>query len=181
MGEVHTGASVPKLADVRSKVKGRPVYLRRAWRRLRRDKLALAALGLLVVIVALALAAPLISEHILQTDPNRGAPDAEAEAAEQREPPGDRRYGRDTAARLLHAGRVSLTFGFMVMAIDLVIGVALGLTAGYFGGRIDDAINALIQIINNIPTIFLLIALAVLFRPGVVGLAVLFGLLAGPA
>ncbi len=151
--------------------------MRRAWRRLRRDKLALAALGLLVIIVVLALSAPLITEHILQTDPNR------VRLTQKLKPPssvnrlGTDEYGRDTAARLLHAGRVSLTFGFMVMAIDLVIGVALGLTAGYFGGRIDDAINALIQIINNIPTIFLLIALTVLFRPGVVGLAVLFGLL----
>jgi len=84
-------------------------------------------------------------------------------------------YGRDTAARLLYAGRVSLTFAFMVMAIDFIIGVIFGLTAGYFGGRVDDAINGLIQVINNIPTIFLLIALSVIFRPGVIGLAFLFG------
>jgi peptide/nickel transport system permease protein len=72
---------------------------------------------------------------------------------------------------------VSLTFAFMVMAIDFAIGIVLGLLAGYFGRLVDDGINAVIQLVNNIPTIFLLIALAVLFRPGVVGLAVLFGVL----
>lgn len=177
MSEVRTGANLPALAGARPQTQRSPGYTRRAWQRLRRDKLAMIALVLLVTIVGLAFAAPLITEHVLQTDPNR------VRLTQKLKPPssinrlGTDEYGRDTAARLLHAGRVSLTFGFMVMAIDLVIGVAFGLIAGYFGGRVDDAINALIQIINNIPTIFLLIALAVLFRPGVVGLAVLFGLL----
>lgn len=133
------------------------------------------ALVLLVAIIGIAVAAPLITEHILHTNPTS------VRLTQKLKPPseinrlGTDEYGRDTAARLLYAGRVSLTFGFMVMAIDLAIGVVFGLVAGYFGGKVDDAINALIQIINNIPTIFLLIALAVLFRPGVVGLAVLFG------
>jgi ABC-type dipeptide/oligopeptide/nickel transport system permease subunit len=154
--------------------------MRRAWQRLRRDTLSMAALGLLILIVALACAAPLITEHILQTDPNR------VRLTQKLKPPseinrlGTDEYGRDVAARLLYAGRVSLTFGFMVMLIDFAIGVVFGLAAGYFGGWVDDIINALIQIISNIPTIFLLIALAVLFRPSVIGLAFLFGILGWP-
>lgn len=154
-----------------------PGYMRRTWRRLRGDRLSIVALVLLLLISLLALTAPLITEHLLQADPNR------VRLTQKLKPPsatnrlGTDEYGRDTAARLLYAGRVSLTFGIMVMVINLTIGVVLGLITGYFGGHVDDAINALIQVINNIPSIFLLIALSVLFRPGVVGLAVLFGLL----
>lgn len=177
MSDVRAGAGLPALAEARPKAPSSPGYLRRAWQRLRRDKLAMIALVLLVIIVGLAFAAPLITEHLLNTNPTSVRLTQKLKPPSERNRLGTDEYGRDTAARLLYAGRVSLTFGFMVMAIDLVIGVAFGLTAGYFGGRVDDAINALIQIINNIPTIFLLIALAVLFRPGVVGLAVLFGVL----
>lgn len=174
-GDVRSESKRPVLAEARRPLPAAPGYFRRVWRRLQQDKLAIVALGMLAVIVALALAAPLISEHLLHADPNR------VRLTQKLKPPsaehwlGTDEYGRDTAARLLYAGRVSLTFAFMVMVIDFVIGVIFGLVAGYFGGRVDDAINALIQIINNIPTLFLLIALSVIFRPGVIGLAFLFG------
>ncbi len=177
MQEVRTGGTATTLAEQRAATQASPGYLRRAWQRLRRDRLSMAALVLLAAIIGLVLAAPLITEHVLHTDPNR------TRLTQKLKPPssvnrlGTDEYGRDTAARLLHAGRVSLTFGFMVMAISLLIGVPIGLVAGYFGGHVDDVINAIIQLINNIPTIFLLIALAVLFRPDVKGLAFIFGVL----
>jgi ABC-type dipeptide/oligopeptide/nickel transport system permease subunit len=175
MSQAQSQTQRLSLAEGQRRPPATPGYLRRAWQRLRRDWLAMMALGMLVVIVALALAAPLISEHILHADPNR------VRLTQKLKPPsaehrlGTDEYGRDTAARLLHAGRVSLTFAFMVTVIDFAIGVVLGLVAGYFGKRVDDVINAVIQLVNNVPTLFLLIALSVLFRPGVVGLAVLFG------
>ena len=174
-GDVRAGEKTPVLAEARRPPPATPGYFRRVWRRLWQDKLAIIALVMLAIIVALALAAPLISEHLLHADPTR------VRLTQKLKPPsaehrlGTDEYGRDTAARLLYAGRVSLTFAFMVMAIDFIIGVIFGLIAGYFGGRVDDAINGLIQVINNIPTIFLLIALSVIFRPGVIGLAFLFG------
>lgn len=175
MSQAQSQTQRLSLAEAQRRPPATPGYLRRAWQRLRRDWLAMTALGMLLVIVALALAAPLISEHILHADPNR------VRLTQKLKPPsaehrlGTDEYGRDTAARLLHAGRVSLTFAFMVTVIDFAIGVVLGLVAGYFGKRVDDVINAVIQLVNNVPTLFLLIALSVLFRPGVVGLAVLFG------
>src|SRR4051794_32725423 len=177
MSQAQTQAQRLSLAEGQRRPPATPGYLRRAWQRLRRDWLAMMALGMLLVIVALALAAPLISEHILHADPNRVRLTQKLKSPSGEHWLGTDEYGRDTAARLLYAGRVSLTFAFMVMAIDFAIGIVLGLIAGYFGRLVDDGINAVIQLVNNIPTIFLLIALAVLFRPGVVGLAVLFGVL----
>jgi peptide/nickel transport system permease protein len=177
MSQARTETHPLSRAEARRKLPAAPGYLRSAWDRLRRDWLAMVALGLLLAIIALALAAPLISEHLLHADPIRVRLTAKLKSPSGEHWLGTDEYGRDTAARLLYAGRVSLTFAFMVMAIDFAIGIVLGLLAGYFGRLVDDGINAVIQLVNNIPTIFLLIALAVLFRPGVVGLAVLFGVL----
>jgi peptide/nickel transport system permease protein len=64
----------------------------------------------------------------------------------------------------------------MVSAIALTLGVSLGLFAAFYGRWVDDVINAIIQLLNNIPSLFLLIMLAVLFRPGILGLSLIFGI-----
>src|SRR5699024_3261329 len=74
--------------------------------------------------------------------------------------------GRDNLTRLLYAGRVSLTIGFLVAIVSLAIGTPLGLVAAYYGGPADDAINALVQFTINIPSLFILIILSVMFSPG---------------
>jgi peptide/nickel transport system permease protein len=88
--------------------------------------------------------------------------------------------GRDALTRLLLAGRVSLTIGFAVAAISLVIGTAAGLAAGYFGGWVDDLINAFVQFFLNIPSLFVLILLSVLLRPDLWQLAAIFALFFWP-
>jgi peptide/nickel transport system permease protein len=82
--------------------------------------------------------------------------------------------GRDALTRLLYAGRVSLLVGFLVAAISLVLGTATGLIAGFFGGWVDDLVNALVQFVFNIPSLFVLIALSVILRPDPVMLALIF-------
>lgn len=151
-------------------------YFRGVWRRLSADKLSLAALIVLFGIIAVSVAAPAINDGILHQDPNRGRL-----TQRFRSPSGDHLlgtddFGRDELARLLVAGRVSLGIGFLSMAISLGLGVALGVIAAYYGKFVDDTVNALVQIINNIPTLFLLIMLAVVFRPNVFGLAAIIGL-----
>ena len=155
-------------------------YLQVAWRRLRRNHAAMVALVILSLICVSAIAAPWISANILHYDPNQGI------LTQRFQPPGAQHllgtdeFGRDVTARLITAGRVSLAIGFMVAAFSLGIGVSLGLLAGYYGHWIDDGINALIQLVLNIPGLFLLILLAVLFQPGVFGLALILGLLGWP-
>ncbi len=152
-------------------------YLQGAWRRFRRDRFSMAALILFALICLMSLAAPLISAHILHADPNRGRLTQKFRSPGSEHWLGTDDFGRDVAARLVHAGRVSLSIGFGATAIALVIGVSLGLIAAYYGRWADDTINAVIQVLNNIPGLFLFILISVLFRPGVAGLAVIFGVI----
>ena len=163
-------------AEQRAVVRG-DGYLSGAWRRLRRDRFSMAALVLFALICLISLAAPLISAHILHADPNRGRLTQKFQHPNRAHWLGTDDFGRDVAARLVHAGRVSLSIGFGATAISLAIGVSLGLLAAYYGRWVDDAINAAIQVLNNIPGLFLFIMISVLFHPGVGGLIIIFGTL----
>lgn len=152
-------------------------HLQIAWRRLRRNTLALITFGFLVLICTVSFAAPLVNEHIVGHDPNRGRLTQRFQPPSAEHRLGTDDFGRDTLARLIAAGRVSLSIGFMVAGISLTIGVSLGLIAAYYGRWVDDVVNGLIQLVRNIPTLFLLIMLSAIFRPSVVGLALLFGII----
>ena len=143
---------------------------------------ALIVFGVIVLVTALA---PWIAGTILRTSPEQFMRTPEGRIATL-QPPGPNyllgtdELGRDNLTRLLYAGRVSLTVGFLVAFIAVFIGTALGLVAGYYGGRADDLVNALVQFVMNIPTLFVLIILSVLFTPSVLSLAVIFGVLSWP-
>lgn len=149
------------------------------------DRLSVVALIVLALIVLLTVLAPWIASTILHTSPEEFMRTPEGRIATL-QPPGPNyplgtdELGRDNLTRLLYAGRVSLTVGVLVALIALVIGTTLGLVAGYYGDRADDLVNALVQFVINIPTLFLLIILSVMFPPSVLSLALIFGLLAWP-
>jgi peptide/nickel transport system permease protein len=89
------------------------------------------------------------------------------------EPPSDKHWfgtdklGRDVLAGMIHGSRISLSIGFVAVGIAVVIGVILGAFAGYFGSWIDIAISRLFEIMISIPTFFLLITVAAIFRPSI--------------
>lgn len=72
---------------------------------------------------------------------------------------GTDRYGRDVLSQLIIGARVSLSVGFIAVAISLLIGIFMGATAGYFGGKIDAFISWLINVIWAVPTLLLVIAI----------------------
>ena len=72
---------------------------------------------------------------------------------------GTDRYGRDILSQLIIGARVSLSVGFIAVAISLLIGIFMGATAGYFGGKIDAFISWLINVIWAVPTLLLVIAI----------------------
>jgi peptide/nickel transport system permease protein len=160
-------------------------FYRRAWYKLRHDPVTLGAAGVLGVIVLLTLLAPLIAQNVLHTTPEQMVRGPDGRFAVLKPPGpgyplGTDDLGRDVLTRLLYAGRVSLTIGFLVALISIVVGTATGLVAGYFGGWVDDATNGVIQLIFNIPFLFLLIILSVLLRPNVLLLSVIFGFVFWP-
>jgi peptide/nickel transport system permease protein len=151
-------------------------YWQRAFRHIRQDKLTVFAFFLLLLISLASIGAGVIAD-VLELDPNK------TNLLSRLKPPSAEHWlgtddvGRDIFIRLLYAGRVSLLVGVLAAATAFVIGVSLGLLAGFYGRFVDDAVNALIQTTINIPLLFLLILLSVIFRPGVVGLAIILGLL----
>lgn len=152
-----------------------PTYWQRAFRHFRRDKISMFALGLLTTITALSLLAGPIGTW-LELDPNKTS------LLNRMNPPSRENWlgtddvGRDVLIRLLYAGRVSLLVGVISAATAFVIGALFGLLAGFYQRWVDDAVNALIQTTINIPLLFLLILLSVIFRPDAIMLAVIIGL-----
>ena len=89
---------------------------------------------------------------------------------------GTDRLGRDVAAGMIHGTRISLTIGLVVVALQAVIGIALGGLAGYYGGWVDLGISRLLEMMLGIPTFFLLITVAAIFPPSIYLIMVILGL-----
>jgi len=157
----------------------------RAWHKLRGDPVTIGAFVVLSLIVVITLLAPLIAEHILRATPEQMMRTPDGRFALLKPPGpgyplGTDDLGRDALTRLLYAGQISLFIGFMVALISLIVGTGAGMLAGYFGGWIDDVVNALVQFIFNVPFLFVLIFLSVILRPDVILLTLIIGFFGWP-
>ncbi|MEC9209343.1 MAG: ABC transporter permease [Bacteroidota bacterium] len=79
---------------------------------------------------------------------------------------GTDKYGRDLLSRILYGIRISLSVGFIAVFISLIIGISLGLVAGYFRGRTDDVIMWFVNVIWSIPTLLMVIAITLALGKG---------------
>jgi peptide/nickel transport system permease protein len=140
-----------------------------AWRRLRRNKVALAFGGLFVLIVVLCLLAPVYSHDIAHSGPNDEHVDT---ALNQFGLPigptwhakfflGADNTGRDVAVRLLYGGRNSLQIGAEATIITIILATLLGIVSGYFRGPLDGLISRAFELIWAYPVYLLGIALGV--------------------
>jgi peptide/nickel transport system permease protein len=89
---------------------------------------------------------------------------------------GTNNLGKDLFSRVLYGGQISLTIGVLAVWVSLVIGLTMGVIAGFYGGRIDDFVMRLVEVLDAIPGLFLLIVLATLLKDPRNPLAQLFGL-----
>lgn len=83
--------------------------------------------------------------------------------------------GRDLLARTLHGGRVSLLVGIVATLVSLIIGVSYGAVAGYFGGRVDQVMMRIVDILYALPFMFLVILLMVMLGRHIVLIFVAIG------
>lgn len=120
-----------------------------------RNKKAVVGLAIVLAYVAIAVAAPVITEHAPM---QRVARPHEAPSMEHLL--GTTRMGRDVFTQLIWGTRTSLFVGFLAGLIVTVIGVALGITAGYLGGWVDEVINFFTNIALVIPQLPLLLVIA---------------------
>jgi peptide/nickel transport system permease protein len=145
---------------------------RDAWRRLLRSKSALIGGTLLLVVVLCALLAPLISPY----DPIKTNQRTSLEAPNLAHPMGTDRFGRDVLARVIWAGRLSLPVGFVSVVIGAVLGVALGLIAGYYGGQLDAVIMRFVDLLLAFPGILLALAIVAVLGPSLLNLMIAVGI-----
>ena len=138
-----------------------------AWYRLRRNKAAMAGLFVIIAAGLMAIFAPIIAPHdpILQ-EPSRSLRDPFFGDAEYRDAKyilGSDQLGRDILSRLIYSARVSMVIGFVPVALIFLIGVTIGMIAGYFGGWIDNLLMRITDVIYAFPDLlFLLIIFATL-------------------
>ena len=131
------------------------------WRRLRRDRLALVALGFIVFLVLVALLAPVIENLTGSRPPNEtGKRFLEPAFGTPTGPSGENLFGvddlgRDLFSRVLHGARVSLVVALVATAIAVAIGVLVGLLAGYYGGWVDTLLSRLIDVLLAFPILML--------------------------
>lgn len=133
------------------------------WRRFRRKRLALAAGAVILVLVLAAAFAPWIAPY------SPSAPDYQHILAGPSwgHPFGTDAYGRDILSRVIWGGRISLTVGFVSVALGGAVGVMLGLIGGYVGGWVDSIVMRLADVLLAFPGILLAIGIVAVLGPGV--------------
>ena len=145
-----------------------------AWRRLRRNRLSMGGIVVVGLIVTAALAGPPLLElttgatfDYIPTDaarlrayPPLTAPDG---SFSWTHPLGTDTSGRDLLARVLLGGRISLMVGIIATFVSLLIGTAYGAVAGYAGGRVDEAMMRIVDVLYSIPYMMVVIVLLALF------------------
>ena len=129
------------------------------WRRFRRHKLAVGSALALVILAIAALLAP-VFELGMGLDANAADLFKRFQGPSPTHPLGTDELGRDLFLRLLYGGRVSLLVGLVAAAFATVIGTAVGVMAGYFGGRTDAILMRVTDGVISLPLLPLLIVLA---------------------
>jgi peptide/nickel transport system permease protein len=147
----------------------------RFWSRFARNRLALSGAVILAALAILALIGPFFV----------GSPTAQNVRERLQSPTwahwfGTDALGRDIFTRVVHGARVSILAGFVAVAVSLIGGVVLGLTAGYFGRRVGLFVMALVDLMLALPAILLAITIAARLGPGLTSAMLAAGLVGLP-
>ena len=119
-------------------------------------------------IVCVAIVAALAGPALWPYDPSAQELARRLEAPTLAHPLGLDELGRDILSRLLRGARISLLVGLAVVSVSSTVGMAFGSIAGYFGGRVDDVISRVIDVLMAFPGILLAIALVAVLGPSLV-------------
>jgi peptide/nickel transport system permease protein len=193
---VTTGAPIPSGGEISAAVVGRsPGEL--FWRRFRRDKFAIAGVVVIVIIIALAIAAPYIERDVAHHGKNEVNLLALDQFGLPSPPSGQYWFGVDTAGRdlfvrVIYGARTSLTIAVVATGISVVIGVVLGLLSGFYRGKIDTFISRLTDVVLSLPVLLLALGLVSacglskdgcmygLLSPGLTLVSIVIGLFSWP-
>ena len=136
------------------------------WRRFRQDKLAMVALGFVILIVFVAILAPLIVKIVGTPNPQTTNADLTDDFGQPLGPRaghpfGVDKLGRDVFSRTIYGSRVSLEVAFIATALIVIIGVTMGLLAGYYRGALDTLLTRAMDLLLAFPVLVLAIGIGV--------------------
>ena len=147
-------------------------YRQDAWRRLKKNKLAMIGLYVILLILLIALAGPWLSS-LSYSDQDLMATNQSPSAEHWF---GTDNLGRDLFIRVLYGARISLSIGIVASILNLTIGVIYGGIAGFFGGRIDKVMMNIVDILYGIPVLLYVILLMVVLEPGLINIFIALGI-----
>ena len=153
------------MAEITETVKGTSLW-KDAWRRLLKNKLAVFGLVVMVIMVIAVTIGPAIirwtTGYTADYIPSEGNL-IKSFPPSLNHPMGTDEAGRDLLARVLQGGRISLMVGVISTLVSLIVGVSYGAIAGYMGGKIDNLMMRIVDIIYAIPYILIVIVLLSVF------------------
>lgn len=147
-------------------------YWADAWSRLKEDRLAIFGLAVIVAVILFAVFAPVLSRYEYD----------EMDFSFSNDSPslthwfGCDMFGRDLFVRVAYGARISLAVGFIASFISLFIGVVYGGVSGYKGGKIDDVLMRIVDVIYSVPAMIYVILLMVVVGPGLKSIFITLGI-----
>ena len=147
-------------------------YWQDAWRRLKKNKLAVVGLVIIILLIVVAIFGPMLSrfEYDEINLNNVYAPMSASHLF------GTDELGRDVFTRVLYGARISLAVGFVASFINLIIGVLYGGISGFIGGKVDNVMMRFVDILYGVPILLIVILLMVVLRPGLTNIFIALGI-----
>jgi peptide/nickel transport system permease protein len=142
------------------------------WRYFKRSRLAVGGMTIIVITFLIVGSAPFLAPY----DPGK------TDVSLKLKPPSIQHYlgtdqlGRDVFSRMLHGSKVSLSVGFVAVAISILIGILVGALAGYYGGWIDSVMMRFVDIMLCFPSFFLILTVVALLGPSLFKVMVVIGI-----
>ncbi|MFQ5945444.1 MAG: ABC transporter permease, partial [Anaerolineae bacterium] len=183
--EVQESLSENRILGVAADETWRPRTSRSPWmevlQRLIRNKLALAGMIMIGLILIAALFAPLLARE----DPDeygifKAFPRENKQAPSLEHPMGTDALGRDLLSLIIYGSRISIRVGVFAVGLAILVGATLGAIAGYSGGVLDNLIMRVMDVMLAFPTILLALAIVVVIGPGLFNAMVAVGIVSIP-
>ena len=146
------------------------------WRRMRRNRTAMAGLAVLILFALSGIFAP----YLAQYDPYRSDLENSLTGPSRTHWLGTDELGRDILSRIVYGARVSMVIGTISVSIGVVLGVPVGLFGGYFGGRFDLLSQRVVDVLLGFPGIILAIVLVTVLGVGLINVMIAVGIVSIP-
>jgi oligopeptide transport system permease protein len=148
-----------------------------AWQRFRRNPIAVLGLIIVFILVLVAATAPLLAHFGVIANPLKQNVLISDQGMSLKHPLGTDSLGRDLLSRVMHGAGISLRIGLTVQVIYLAIGGTIGLTAGYFGGWLDNLLMRFVDIWYAFPDLLFLLVVVAVLGPSLLTIFVAIGVI----